>query len=273
MYDLSVALLFLLLLVGCFWGGQAARRFLREAHRSRELVDSIRVVITLLVTFAALVLGLLISSSQTRFSTFQAGMRGLSRNITELDARLREIRAGGRSAARRPDLYTKAAIADTWRGEPAPQGNYPRHLNPLVEGGMESLELGAILRRIDLAIRRLEPDDAFHRSIAASLQIRMTELLQQRRDLLENGEPSLSWPFLAILMFWLAVIFVIAGLSSPRNAVMVLVTTLAALSLASSIFLALELDRPLNGFINVSSGPLRDALLHITQPLLPEGAP
>jgi len=224
------------------------------------------VVITLLVTLAALVLGLLISSSQTRFSTFQAGMRGLSCDITELDARLREY--GPAVDPQRADLilYTKAAIAGTWRNEPAPPGNYPRHLHPLVEGGMESLELGAILRRIDLAIRRLAPDDGFHRSIAASLQTRMTELLQQRRDLLENGEPSLSWPFLAILMFWLAVIFVIAGLSSPRNVVMVLVTALAALSLASSIFLALELDRPLTGFIAVSSAPMRDALLHITQP-------
>jgi len=49
-------------------------------------------------------------------------------------------------------------------------------------------------------------------------------------------------------------------------------TALAALSLASSIFLALELDRPLTGFIAVSSAPMRDALLHITQPPLPEGA-
>ncbi|MEI9983205.1 MAG: hypothetical protein WDN69_08345 [Aliidongia sp.] len=74
-------------------------------------------------------------------------------------------------------------------------------------------------------------------------------------------------------MFWLAVIFVIAGLSSPRNMVVFTVTTLAAISIASSLFLTLELDSPLSGFIKISSWSLRDALLHITASPLPAGAP
>jgi disulfide bond formation protein DsbB len=76
-----------------------------------------------------------------------------------------------------------------------------------------------------------------------------------------------------ILMFWLAVIFAVAGLTSPRNLLVLVVATLAALSVASSVFLALSLDTPLTGFIKLSSAPLRDALLHITQPPLPAGAP
>ncbi len=273
MYELGAALLALLLLVGSFWGGLSAQRFLHEQHRSRESVDSIRVVITLLVTFAALVLGLVISSAQSRLGTLQGGLRGLGTDITELDQRLREY--GPTVDPLRADLivYTKAAIADTWPEEPAPPGSYPRHLAPLVKGSVESMELGAVLNRIDLAIRHLTPEDAFHASIAASLQSRMVDLRQQRRELIENGQPSLSWLFMAILMFWLAVIFVVAGLTSPRNLLVGTVATLAALSLASSIFLALSLDRPLTGLIKISSTPLRDALLHVTQPPLPAEAP
>ena len=273
MYELGLALLFLLALLGSFWGGLAMQHFLHEQHRSRDSVDSIRVVITLLVTFAAVVLGLLISATQARFNALEAGLRGLSVDVTELDQRLRQY--GPEADPLRADLirYTKAAIADTWPQETPPPGNYPIHRNALTNGGVESVGLGEVLNRVDLAIRRLAPEDAFRRSIAASLRNRMVDLLQQRWDMIANGQPSLSWPFLAILMFWLAVIFVIVGLTSPRNAVVVMVTTLAALSIASSIFLALDLDRPLTGYITIASAPLRDALLHITQPPLPAGAP
>jgi hypothetical protein len=272
-YELSVAFLSLLLMIGSFWSGLTVHRFLRDTHRSRESVESIRVVITLLVTFAALVLGLLISSSQGRFTAREASLRGLSIGITELDQRLRDY--GATVDPLRADLilYTKAAIADTWPDEAAPPGNYPRHLKHAGNSNLESVRLGAVLHQIDSAIRHLTPDDAFHSSIAAALRTRMAELLEQRWDLIVNAEPSLSWPFVAILLFWLAVIFVIAGLSSPRNLLVFTVTMLAALSLASSIFLALELDTPVTGFIALSSAPLRDALLHITQPPLPTGAP
>jgi hypothetical protein len=268
-YELSVSLLFLLVMVGCFWGGLALQQFLRDHHRSQPSIDSVRTVITLLVTFAAVVLGLMISTSQTRFSALETTLRGFSIDITELDQRLREY--GPAVDPLRADLilYTKAAIADTWPEEALPPGSYPHHLNVLAKGSVESIELGAVLNRIEAAIRRLTPDDEFHRSIAASLQVRMMALMEQRWTLIENGHRSLPWSFLAILMFWLAVIFVIAGLSSPRNLLVFTVTALAAVSLASSIFLAVDLDTPLSGFIKVSSVPLRDALLHITEPPLP----
>jgi hypothetical protein len=273
MFEVSVALLFLPVLVGSFWIGQVAQRFLREVHRNRESVDSIRVLMTLLVTFVALVLGLVISSAQRRVDLLGAGLRGLSVNIVELDHRLREY--GPEVDPLRADLilYTKAAIADTWPDDPPPPGDYPRHLNPMIKGGVESVELSNVLNRIDLAIHRLTPEDEFHRSIASTLKSRMTELLQQRWNLIENGQPSLTWRFIAILMFWLAMIFVIAGLTSPRNTVVILVTALAALSLSSSVFLALTLDRPLTGTFKIPSAPLQDALQHLTQPPLPAGAP
>jgi CHASE2 domain-containing sensor protein len=99
----------------------------------------------------------------------------------------------------------------------------------------------------------------------------MIALLDQRLSLIENARPSISWWFLLVTMFWLAVIFVIAGFSSSRNLLVFTATTLAALSVASSIYLSLELDTPLTGLITVSSTPLRDALLRITEPPLPPG--
>jgi hypothetical protein len=138
---------------------------------------------------------------------------------------------------------------------------------------VESVALSAVLARIDLAIRVLRPADQLQTSLASDLRNRMSALLEQRQELIENARPAIAWPFLLIMMFWLVVIFVIAGLSSSRNILVLTVTALAALSLASSIYLVLELDTPLSGYIIISSGPLRDALLHLEASPLPAGAP
>ncbi len=273
MSAIGVALVFLVLMMACFWAGLRVQRYLREYHRSRDSVDSIRVIITLLVTFAALVLGLLISSSQARFSSLEAGLRGLSIDIVELDQRLREY--GPTADPIRADmiLYTKAAIADTWPDEPRPPGDYPISLRVLSPGSVESVALSAVLNRVDLAIRSLQPDSPLRQSLAPDLKQRMTDLLEQRLSLIENARPSISWSFLSILMFWLLVIFAIVGLSSSHNVLVITVMTLAALSLSSSVYLALDLDTPLDGFIRISSAPLRDALVRQMEPPLPPGAP
>ncbi len=273
MSPLGVALLFLLLMTASFWGGLGVQRTLRDHHRSRESVESIRVIITLLVTFSALVLGLLISSPQARFTAMEAGLRGLSIDITQLDQRLREY--GPEAEPLRADLilYTKAAIADTWPDEPRPPGDYPIHLHRLDAGSEESTSLSAVLNAVDLAIRVLVPKDDRQRALAANLNAQMEALLDLRLTLIENARSAISWPFLSILVFWLVVIFAIVGLSSSRNWLVITVMTLAALSLASSIFLALELDTPFDGYITVSSAPLRDALARQMEPTATTGLP
>jgi hypothetical protein len=273
MYELGVSLLLLLLLVGCFWGGQTVQRVLREHHRSQESIDTLRVLITLLVTFAALVLSMLISNSQTRVASLEAGLRTLSIDVTEVDRQLREYGPEGDPMRGDLILYAKEMIADTWQNEAPPPGNYPRQLTHVATGSVESIQLSLLLNRIEMGVHRLTPQDDFHRSVATTLAADMVALSQQRWTLIENAQPSLSWPFLAILMFWLAVIFVIAGLSSPRNVVVVVITMLAAVSLASSIFLAMELDQPMAGLIKVSSTPMRDALRHLEEPTLPPAVP
>ncbi len=273
MYPIGVSLIFLTLMMACFVGGLRVQCILHEHHRSRDTVDSIRVIITLLVTFAALVLGLLISSTQERFSSLGSGLRGLSIDIIELDRRLREYGSQTDPIRAKLILYTKAAIADAWPDEKRPPGDYPVDPQVLSPGSVESTGLAVVLNQCDLAIESLDPHDQVHRGLAADLSHRMTELLERRLSLIENARRSISWPFLSILMFWLMVIFVIVGLSSAPNVLVITVMTLAALSLASSIFLALELDTPLEGFVTVPSAPLRDALVRLEEPPVPADAP
>jgi uncharacterized membrane protein YuzA (DUF378 family) len=267
MIEISVAsLLFLLLLVSCAIGLVLQAR-LAERHRNRETIDAIRLVISILVTFTALVLGLLTSSVKTAFDDFSGRLRGYGANIIELDERMREYGGAAEPARAMLRTYVAAAIADTWPDEPRPTGAYPTHIKTFVPGSVEGEELGALLSRVDKAIRGLEPADRFHQQLADLLKVRMTDTLEQRWRLLETAVSTVSWPLLALMTSWLVMIFAVFGLSSPRNRVVYVTIALCALSISSAVFMILELDTPLTGWLVVSSGPLRDALLHIDAPL------
>ena len=68
-----------------------------------------------------------------------------------------------------------------------------------------------------------------------------------------------------MLAFWLAALFVGFGLFAPRNATVVTVLLVAAVAVAGSIFLILEMNEPFAGMLKISAAPLRYALAHIGQ--------
>ena len=68
-----------------------------------------------------------------------------------------------------------------------------------------------------------------------------------------------------MVIFWLTVTFASFGLYAPRNATIVAVLFVAAMSVAAAVFLILELDSPFDGVIKISSGPLRYALTQLGQ--------
>lgn len=252
-------------MLGGTFVGVAVQRWLPDRHRTRDTVESIRLVITILVTFAALVLGLLVSSAKAEFDLHTNELRRFGIDLIELDARLREY--GPEAGPMRVLLrrYTAAAIADTWPGEALPGGSYPVHLNPVLRGSIESGELSRMLTRLEEMVQGIEPASPLQGRIAARLRDRMLATTEQRWVLVEGAHPTISWPFLALLMLWLVVIFMIFGLSSPRNGLIYVVILLSAVSVSSSLYLILDLDSPLSGPLRVSSQPMRDALQHMDQ--------
>jgi hypothetical protein len=72
-------------------------------------------------------------------------------------------------------------------------------------------------------------------------------------------------PFFAVLLFWLTITFASFGLFAPRNAMVVTVLFVCALSVGSAVFLVLEMDGPFDGLLKVSADPLRYAHAHLNQ--------
>ena len=93
------------------------------------------------------------------------------------------------------------------------------------------------------------------RAVAASFDLGQARLL-----LFTHIGNGISMPFLAVLVFWLAVIFASFSLFAPPNPVVVISLLLFALSAATAIFLILQLADPFTGLMQISSEPLRHAL-------------
>ena len=76
-----------------------------------------------------------------------------------------------------------------------------------------------------------------------------------------EGSPESSWRlrwppgFLVALLFWLTITFASFGLFAPRNALVVTVLFVCALSVASAVFLVLEMDGPFDGLLWVARAP------------------
>jgi hypothetical protein len=238
---------------------------LHERHFTRDSIESVRLVATILATFTAIVLGLLLTATKSSFDANAQVLRTLSAQLIELDAQLREYGSEAEPIRGMVRRYAAAAIADTWPDEPAPGGVYPRS-EPRNFAGIENSDLTDLLSQIDVLAMRLNPADTFHQRVASRINETMGTVLRTRWTLIESAALTIDWPFLIVLMLWLAVIFLIFALTSPRHAVMQVVIALSALSLASVMYVILELDTPFSGTMMVSSAPLRDVLAHIDRP-------
>ena len=75
----------------------------------------------------------------------------------------------------------------------------------------------------------------------------------------QKGNPVPA-PFLAVLVFWLVIIFLSFSLFAQINGTVFAFLAVVALSAAGALFLILELSHPFSGLIQVPSAPLVKAL-------------
>ncbi len=237
----------------CVFGGgllgALVRRILPEHHLSPESKDVVKLAMGLIGTMAALVLSLLIASAKGSYDTRAAEVTQMSANITLLD---RVMAHYGPEAKEARDLLRRTVagmIDQIWPGRSG--GSSPP----------SPAESEAFYDRI----QGLAPQNDVQRSLQAQALAISSNLAQTRWLLVGQSGRSISVPFLAVLVCWLAIIFASFGLYTRPNATVVAALVACSLSFASAIFLILELDRPFEGLIQISSAPMREALAHLGQ--------
>ena len=231
---------------------------LPEKHLTSDSKDVVKLAMGLIATMAALVLGLLTGSAKSAFDTQNAEVKEIAANVVVLDRTL--ARYGPETKDIRDAIRTAIArsVARMWPEEE------PKMAEPAAPatGSPDAVPVG---ERIDDAIRALSPQNESQRTLQARAAAIAGGILQTRWLLFGQGGNAVQMPLLIVLVFWLSALFVSFGLFAPRNATVVTILLVAAISVAGSIFLILEMNQPFTGLLKISSEPLRYALAHLGQ--------
>jgi Protein of unknown function (DUF4239) len=224
-------------------------RVLPEEHLSSDSKDVAKLGIALVATMSALVLSLLVASAKSAFDTRSSQLTQASADIVLLD---RALARYGPETTEARSLLQRSVASIIERFWPA-AGTKPITIDP----GASPVE--ALYDKIEA----LTPQSDAQRSMQSEALTLATDMARTRLLLFEHLGASIPIPFLVVLVFWLCIIFASFGLFAPRNATVIAVLCVCALSVAGAIFLILELDRSFEGLLQVSSAPLRAALAQL----------
>ncbi len=219
---------------------------LSENHLREDVKDVVRLSTGLIGTIAALVLGLLIASAKSSYDARNTQIKQITSNIILLDALLEQYGPDARNLRFALRNAVPPMVDRIWNeggnGKSAPF--------------VATAEALAFVKKV----QELEPDNEEKRALQARVLSAIADLSQSRLALFAQAHDSIPMPFVAILIFWLTMIFVSFGLFVRPNPIAVTAFFVGALSISGAIFLILEMDRPFSGFIQISSEPLLHAL-------------
>ena len=239
----------------CVFGGallgMVLRSFLPDRHLSADSKDLVRLGMGLLATMAALVLSLLIASAKGSYDTQRNEVTQMAANVVFLDRAMAHYGPESKEARDLLRRYVASVLDQMW----PPTGSGSAELN-LAATAVESLYE---------KIQALSPQNDGQRALRADARQVTIDLGRTRSLLVAQSGSSIPIPFLVILTFWITVLFVSFGLFAPRNGTVVVTLFVCALSVSGATYLILELDQPFQGFIHISSAPLRGALAHLGQ--------
>lgn len=239
----------------CIFGGALFGIFLRhlvpDHHLNAESKEVVRLGMGLIATMAALVLALLIASAKSSHDTQNTEVIQMAANIILLDRVLAHYGPEAKEARNLLRSTVAGALDQIWT-----EGN---HRTVMIDTRATKAGADDFYQHIE----ELAPRNDFQRSLQGQALQVSADIAHTRALLVSQSGGSVPMPFLVVLVFWLAVILMSFGLFAPVNSTVIGVLFVCALSLSASIFLIMELDRPFEGLIQISSDPLRNALAHL----------
>jgi len=251
MDPILVAVIVFALVFGGALTGLSAGRWLPTHHQDAETRDAVKLVIGLIGTIAALVLSLLIASAHSSFDTQENEVQQLGAHIAQLNQVLASYGPEADSVRAQLRRFGETELARLWHDAGAA---------PTSKLAPANLDHGEELYRKLVALT--PKDDAQRFAQTRALQL-ATTMDGTRRLLYEQAGGSLSWPFFVVLVFWLVTLFIGFSLYARRNATAIAAFFVGALTVAGAIFLILDLYRPYSGLMQISSAPIRNALIQI----------
>lgn len=246
-----------LITVASLCGGALLGSFVRDRlpdhHIRDDSKDVVKMASGMIATLVALVIGLLVSSAKSSFDQANDVITQAGAKAILLDRTLRRYGPETAPIRSRFKEALQATIDRLWPSAGAPKE------------GIAGVERGTGMDEIQTMIEQLVPTDEPHRLIRTDALQTCDDLMRSRWLMIEKAQNTLPMAFLVILIFWLTVLFSSLGLLAPRNLTTVTCLFVCAVSMAGAIVLLIEMDRPLEGMIQVSPAPFEKALSVISR--------
>ena len=229
--------------------GFIVQGLLPNHHFSSESKDAAKLGAGLVATLAALILGLLISSTKGTFDQISTLMNQVAANYVHLDRLLCDY--GPETAPIRNELHTalETKIREIWPEESKGAAPVPH-----------SRQTKSLFEQLAVATSSLKPTTPLQTRLQGNALQLEDELLHERwmiEEVSQGGVPPL---LLLIPVIWISFLTFLYALFSPRNLTVITVLLCCSLSIGGAIFLIDEMATPLDGKIKVSSASLRLAL-------------
>lgn len=224
---------------------------LPDHHVDRTSKDSVAVVMALVATMSALVLGLLISSAKSSFETQNGNILQVVADVIQLDQALARYGPETQPLRERFRDAVTAMHDMTW----SDSGIRTEALDPSLMSA-RSLALFNDLQA-------LQPTTEPQREARATAMQLGRQIASLRMQIFQQVGGQIPWPFFLVLIFWLAMLFLGFGLFSRFNPTVIVAMLAGALAVASAMFLILELNQPYTGLLQISDAPLRQAIGHL----------
>lgn len=229
--------------------GALLRAVLPQEHLSPESKEAIKLTIGLVGSMVALIIGLLVWSAKSFYDTQSAELTKVSAQAVLLDRMLAEYGPDAKPARDLLRTVMVRTLERTWSNQAASSST----LVP------ESGRTEAVYR----VVQQLSPRNEMQCSIQANAISLMNELGQERWLMYEQTVTGIPRQLMAIMIFWLCLLFLSFGLLAPPNRTVAASLFLSAVSVSAAVLMMLEMYSPYQGLIQVSSAPLQGALAHL----------
>jgi hypothetical protein len=228
--------------------GLYIQKRLPKSHLSGGSKDMILGVIGLLTLLLALVLGTLVGNTYAFFAMQKSELETMASRALLVDQALKQYGPEGKPAL---DLM-KEALGQSyqlfWRGADADPGQ---------------LKVGVALDRwgpVASSLGALDPKTPSQKDAVAAAKANLA-LMEQTRLLMSLQLSSpVAWSLVISVIFWSMFLFCGLGILSGTNPTTVVALAFGSVSVASAMFLILDLTHPYSGLFRVPPSSIEQAL-------------
>lgn len=245
MNEAVVALLIFVLLLGTALVTHFLYPKLPQNGQDDDTNALVRIVATLFALMTSLVLGLMINQSRGAFEEINQSVHGFASQLIALNLTLEQI--GPETAPMKQHLISYAdGVRVRWSGAAAGPG-IP--------------DADHLLEALDDSLDQRQRTTADRAEVYREARQQLEQIAELRWDVSEkSGDIVPGGPFVLMLVAWLTVIFASFGYRSPRNRLVFGIFTVSAGLMAGTLYLVMDMERPLSGPIRVSVAPIEHAL-------------